>query len=105
MNYSLHDDKLIFQYGNAGSESFVFTKGGFEKTVTTGLKTAYATNAYTNGDIDMLGTQQPRRSEYEIEATFYNFFTSPYSVNYINRVFNGSKRTVFYYDYEYDISR
>jgi hypothetical protein len=101
MATALHDDKLIFQYGNAGSESFVFVKGAFEKTVVTALKTAYSTNSYTNGDIDMLGTQRPKKSEYEIEATFYNLFTSPYSQNYINRVFNGEKRTVFYYDFEY----
>lgn len=104
IHYALTDDKLIFQFGNAGSESFVFTKGAFEKRVTTGLKTAYASNAYTNGDTDMLGSQRPRKSEYEIEASFYNSYTSPYSQNYVNRVFNGERRTVFYYDFTYDPS-
>jgi hypothetical protein len=104
MATALHDDKLIYQYGNAGSESFVFVKQAFEKTIITSYKTVYTTNAYTNGDIDMLGSQRPRKSEYEIEATFYNLFNSPYSQNYVNRVFNGEKRTVFYYDFVYNPS-
>ena len=102
IQYSLHNEKLIFQYGNAGDTSFVFYKGGFGKNINTAVKTAYATNAYSNGDVDMLGTQRARKSEYEIEATFKNFYSSPYDVNYINRVFNGTRRTVFFYDWTYN---
>lgn len=101
MNYPITNEKLIYQHGNALEPNYVFFKGAFEKNVETGLKTVYQTSSYIDGDSDLLINSRAKKTAYEIECTFSTFFTSSYDRNFVNRVFNGSKKTTFYFDYSY----
>jgi hypothetical protein len=102
MKNPVTNEKLIYQYGNALEPNYVFFKGAFEKNIETNLKTVYQTSSYIDGDSDLLVNSRAKKTAYEIECTFSNVFNSSYDRNFINRVFNGSKKTTFYFDYTYD---
>lgn len=103
MSYNSYtDDKLIYQYGNAIEPNYIFFKGKFQKNIATSVKTMYSDSFYIDGQVDMLQKTKARKNSYELECTFYNSFNSPYSLDYINRVFYGEPRLSFYYDYAYD---
>lgn len=96
------NSKFIYQYGNVPDDTFVFYKGRFDKLVQTSVKEVTDSAAFIQGEVDRKSNNALNKGSYLLEVDFTNQYNSPYTIDFINKIFFGAPKYAFFFDYGRD---
>jgi hypothetical protein len=92
-------DKILYQFGDALEDYYIFAKYGLNYTLKPGVKTIRETSAIYDGESRINNTNANFKTDYILEVVFTMNIYEQGGINYLNKIFGDRKiRKIFLYE-------